>query len=326
MTRKFLILFNLETNPGYHEIIAVIDYDQAVLHKYEEVYTQDYYVIKELEMDNRMSPDQFYQRGDMYEWYTEDGRRYTDYELYLKGLKAADSGLKYDEDGNLVLKTDVEKMLDGEMEIPEGKEIYEGKIRRIPYFNLKKTYNENIEQFKQEMKSNIQRKYDVSRMDITVEYDGVVYEANDNAVEVLIKNVTLGIDTTWRAADNSMHELTADQQKELASAMQQMLQQKQVEYFNNVDKATAEIDKLEGFDEIVKKVEHILASPLEDESSLIEEDHQQPHKPIVVKTLAENAPHLETSEITELQETRAEETERKRKGKGPKVIEAGTNS
>lgn len=308
MKQKFLILFDLESNPGYREIQSIIDYDQAILNNYEKVYPKEYYVIKELELNNRTTPDQFYQRGDLFEWYTEDGRRYTDYELYLKGLRDVDKGLKYDKDGNILMKTDEEKMLDGEMDIPENKEIYNGKIRTIPYFNLKKSFLENKEDFLNSIKSKIQMKYE-DTSNLTVNLDGVIYKVNSSDIGTLMENSSLNLPISWRALDNSMHDLDVAKQKVLAMAMQKVIQERKQAYFNLIDKIRVDLNTV-SFEEMINKIESILGESLE--KNEIAEDSSQTFEPICKFTLEENAPNLSKEEIKVLQNERELELTKKR--------------
>lgn len=314
MKQKFLLLFNLESNPNYREIQAIIDYDQAILNNYEKIYPKECYVIKELELNNRTTPDQFYQRGDLFEWYTEDGRRYTDYELYLKGLRDVDKGLKYDKDGNILMKTDEEKMLDGEMELPENKEIYNGKIRIIPYFDLKKVFLENKEDFLRSIKSKIQTKYD-DISNLTVNLDGVIYKVNSSDISILIENSSLNLPISWRALDNSMHDLDVAKQKVLAMAMQKVIQERKQTYFALIDKIRADLNTF-SFEDIINKIESILGESLD--KNEIAENSSQTTEPIQKLTLEENAPNLSKEEIRVLQNERELELTKKRarKNKG----------
>ena len=314
MKQKFLLLFNLESNPNYREIQAIIDYDQAILNNYEKIYPKECYVIKELELNNRTTPDQFYQRGDLFEWYTEDGRRYTDYELYLKGLRDVDKGLKYDKDGNILMKTDEEKMLDGEMELPENKEIYNGKIRIIPYFDLKKAFLENKEDFLRSIKSKIQTKYD-DTSNLTVNLDGVIYKVNSSDISILIENSSLNLPISWRALDNSMHDLDVAKQKVLAMAMQKVIQERKQTYFALIDKIRADLNTF-SFEDIINKIESILGESLD--KNEIAENSSQITEPIQKLTLEENAPNLSKEEIRVLQNERELELTKKRarKNKG----------
>ena len=311
MKQKFLILFNLESNPGYREIQSIIDYDQAILNNYEKVYPKECYVIKELELNNRTTPDQFYQRGDLFEWYTEDGRRYTDYELYLKGLRDVDKGLKYDKDGNILMKTDEEKMLDGEMELPENKEIYNGKIRFIPYFDLKKSFLENKEDFLRSIKSKIQTKYE-DTSNLTVNLDGVIYKVNSSDISILIENSSLNLPISWRALDNSMHDLDVAKQKVLAMAMQKVIQERKQTYFALIDKIRADLNTF-SFEDIINKIESILGESLD--KNEIAENSSQTTEPIQKLTLEENAPNLSKEEIRVLQNERELELTKKRSRK-----------
>lgn len=311
MKQKFLILFNLESNPGYREIQSIIDYDQAILNNYEKVYPKECYVIKELELNNRTTPDQFYQRGDLFEWYTEDGRRYTDYELYLKGLRDVDKGLKYDKDGNILMKTDEEKMLDGEMELPENKEIYNGKIRIIPYFDLKKAFFENKEEFLRSIKSKIQMKYD-DTSNLTVNLDGVIYKVNSSDISTLIENSSLNLPISWRALDNSMHDLDVAKQKVLAMAMQKVIQERKQTYFALIDKIRTDLNTF-SFEDIINKIESILGESLD--KNEIAENSSQTTEPIQKLTLEENAPNLSKEEIELLQNERELELTKKRNRK-----------
>lgn len=308
MKQKFLILFNLESNPGYREIQSIIDYDQAILNNYEKVYSKEHFVIKELELNNRTTPDQFYQRGDLFEWYTEDGRRYTDYELYLKGLRDAGKGLKYDKDGNLLMKTDEEKMLDGETELPEDKEIYNGKIRTIPYFELKKSFFENKEDFLRSIKSKIQMKYE-DTSNLTVNLDGVIYKVSSSDISTLTENSSLNLSICWRALDNSMHDLDVAKQKVLAMAMQKVIQGRKQAYFALIDKIRVDLNT-SSFEDIINKIESILGESLD--KNEIAEDSSQTMEPINKFTLEENAPNLSKEEIRILQNERELELTKKR--------------
>ena len=311
MKQKFLILFNLKSNPGYREIQSVIDYDQAILNNYEKVYSKEHFVIKELELNNRTTPDQFYQRGDLFEWYTEDGRRYTDYELYLKGLRDAGKGLKYDKDGNLLMKTDEEKMLDGETELPEDKEIYNGKIRTIPYFELKKSFSENKEDFLRSIKSKIQMKYE-DTSNLTVNLDGILYQVSSSDISTLTENSSLNLPIRWRALDNSMHDLDVAKQKVLAMAMQKVIQERKQAYFAFIDKIKVDLNT-SSFEDIINKIESILGESLD--KNEIAEDPSQTVEPINKFTLEENAPNLSKEEIKALQNERELELTKKRSRK-----------
>lgn len=296
--QKFMIVFEKDSETNLRKILFIIDYNQSVLNEYEKHYSKEDYVIKELDMEGRSSPEDFYAINNYYEWYTEDGFKYNDFELYLKGLLKLEKGLKYDNQGNLVMKTDDEKMLDGEMELPEDKEIYNGKIRTIPYFHLKKEYYEDKEKFFNSIKSEIKNKYDINYESL-INLDGILYQCNSEAVSTLLESVSLGQSINWRAKDNTMHLLDVNKAKILAIAMQKSIQSKKQEYFSIIDSLKKEILDSINFEEIILKIESILGKSLNNQD-IIDQSSSPQMEPIESKTLEENLRYLDKNEAKQL--------------------------
>lgn len=270
-------------------ITEIYSYDENILQLIQKKYRPDQYKMWD------MIPGSFC-IGDALEYFNDKGVRKTDYEMWLEGIKDAEPGCKFDENGNVLNKTDEEKKLDGELKLDEGTMIQNGKIVPIPYYDLKKLWGKPFSEFYSAISNEAQKIKSEKSINATVNLDGIIYQANQTAVDILTSLIAHGNEIKWRALNNQVYDLNNDQAESLCKAMNDCLQEIERSYWNIKDNIKAKYESGISFEEFIQYVESLVQSSLDKSSEKFARNYENipTNEPIDPKPIEE---HLATMTV-----------------------------
>ena len=288
---KFIIIY--EPRPFKEKILnyitGIYSYDENILQLIQKEYRPDQYKIM------YMIPGSFC-IGDALEYFNDKGVRKTDYEMWLEDIKDAEPGCKFDENGNVLNKTDEEKKLDGELKLDEGTMIQNGKIGPIPYYDLKKLWGKPFSEFYPAISYEAQKIKSEKSTNATVNLDGIIYQVNQSAVDILTSLIAHGNEIKWRALNNQVYDLNNDQAKSLCKAMNDCLQEIERSYWDIKDNIKAKYESGISFEDFINYVESLVQGSVDRSSANFAKAHEHtpPNDPIDPKPIEE---HLATMTV-----------------------------
>ena len=263
--QKFILCCINDKDRKYIKFIAA--YDQELYNSWVETYGKNYVFIKEFDINSGKS---FYQVNTYMDFYDDEGGIYSDYELWKKGLKNPPEGYTFDDYGNLREKTVDEKKIDGDIKLEEDEEIVGGKVSKIVYYDLMKLYNTDIDSFIGFIKGELLKLRNKQVNNSTVNYNGIIYQVNDDAINSLIQALNTNKVISWRSLDNKMNDLNEAAIKGLAGLMQKSIQNIYISYFKKLDYLKQMISDKKDFLSIIKMLESYTGEKVE-ELSVFEE-------------------------------------------------------
>lgn len=203
-----------------------------------------------------------YKVNDNLDYYI-NGKKMTDYEIFLKfGIEPSED-MTYNYNGVLVNKTDNQKMVEGIIPLQEGFEINNGQVVPIPYYFLKEAYKKGMDAFYNEIKAKIEEYRADNEKNILVNMEGVRYSFNQESLDTLAKLINLGIDIEWRDNDNKIQKLTKEQALKLIKTVEEKKQSILKKIWEAKDTIKSMIQSNKTFEEIIDYAESFISRSLD---------------------------------------------------------------
>ena len=302
MEKKNFIVITKKDDEGNKIIDMVIAYDEELYKKVQKNYNkQDYF----------FSDFADYRLGERVDFY-KDGKRLTDYEIYLKyDINMLPPGLKYNDQGETILMTDDEKMIAGEIEVKEGYEIVNKKLVPIPYWNLKKEYKENKDNFYESLKRHISEKKDNKLKETLIILEGHKFQNNLDK-ESLQNLIEYDIPIEWRDVNNELVPLSKDKGILLIKKSEELKQETLKEYWIKTEELKKMIDDDADFQKIIDFVESYCNKSIDNAYANEEKEHVINEDDLY--KIPQESPYsglLEEEEIKSLKERKGIRTKKK---------------
>lgn len=303
MEKGNFIVITKKDSDGNKIIDAVLAYDEKIYEKIQKKYNkQDYF----------FSDFADYKLGERIDFY-ENGKRLTDYEIYLKyDIKLLPAGLKYNDQGEVILMTDDEKMIEGELQVKEGYEIINKKLVPIPYWNLKKEYKENKNTFYESLKRYLSEKKDEKLNNTLIVLDGHKFQNNLDK-ETLKNLIEYDIPIEWRDINNELVSLSKDKGILLIKKSEEIKQETLKEYWTKTEELKKMIDNNTEFQKIIDFVESYCNKSI-DNSYVNNEENEQIINENDLYAVPQESPYsglLKDEEIKSLKERKGIKTKKK---------------
>lgn len=303
MEKSNFIVITKKDSDGNKIVDAVLAYDEKIYEKIQKKYNkQDYF----------FSDFADYKLGERIDFY-ENGKRLTDYEIYLKyDIKLLPAGLKYNDQGEVILMTDDEKMIEGELQVKEGYEIINKKLVPIPYWNLKKEYKENKNTFYESLKRYLSEKKDEKLNNTLIVLDGHKFQNNLDK-ETLKNLIEYDIPIEWRDINNELVSLSKDKGILLIKKSEEIKQETLKEYWTKTEELKKMIDNNTEFQKIIDFVESYCNKSI-DNSYVNNEENEQIINENDLYAVPQESPYsglLKDEEIKSLKERKGIKTKKK---------------
>lgn len=209
--------------------------------------------------------------GENLDYYV-NGKRMSDYEIFLKfGINPSDD-MTYNYNGALVQKTDEQKMIDGVIPVKEGFEISDGKIVPIPYYFLRQAYSLGADAFYKAIKDKIEEYKTKNEESILVKMDGVSYNINQASIDTLMKLINLDMEIEWRDNSNNIQKLSKEKALKLVKTVEEKKQSILKKIWEAKDTIKSMIESKKAFEEVIDYVEAFLSQDIKFETCQIMSD------------------------------------------------------